>query len=207
MPLQLRKSKRKLRKSGDKISPKDKKHRFIKGFISTNKMATSDSSIMEEDLKPAEDNVCIPRSEWKELMAKIDGINKRTGEILNIKSSIEDIKGELSIIKSRYSEVEDKVHQYQETTRKVEERLEEVVKTQELIGLLDTELKASEQENRLLKEQLLQQESYTRRDNLLFVGIREQPNEDCEELVRVFLRSSLGLSDNIVKAILISRCP
>ena len=95
---------------------------------------------------------------------------------------------------------------YQETTRKVEDKLDEVVKTQELIGLLDTELKASEQENRLLKEQLLQQETYTRRDNLLFVGIQEHPKEDCEEAVRAFLRSSLGLSDNAVKGILISRC-
>ena len=41
---------------------------------------------------------------------------------------------------------------YQEITRKVEDKLDEVIKTQELIGLLDTELKASEQENRPLKE-------------------------------------------------------
>ena len=46
MPSQFKKSKRKFRKSGDKISPKDKKHRSIKDFISTEKMATADSSIM-----------------------------------------------------------------------------------------------------------------------------------------------------------------
>ena len=38
------------------------------------------------------------------------------------------------------------------------------------------------------------------------MGIQEHPNEDCEEVVRACLRSSLGLSDNAVKAILISRC-
>ena len=101
MPLQFRKSKRKFRKSSGKISPKDKKHRSIKDFISTEKMATTDSSIMKEDIKSMEDSMCIPKLQWKELMAKIDGINSRTGEILNIKSSIADIKVELSIIKSR----------------------------------------------------------------------------------------------------------
>ena len=88
-------------------------------------MATADSSIMEEDIKSTEDSMCIPKFQWKELMAKIDGINSRTEEILNIKSSIDDIKEELSIIKSRYSEVEDKVRMYQETTRKVEDKLED----------------------------------------------------------------------------------
>ena len=98
------------------------------------------------------------------------------------------------------------MNKYHESTRKVEAKLEEVFKTQDLIGLLDTELKASEQENRVLKEQLLQQESYTRRDNLLFLGIQEQHNENSEETVRTLLRSSLGLSDETVKTILISRC-
>ena len=75
------------------------------------------------------------------------------------------------------------MNKFEETNTKVTEKLEEVLKTQDLIGLLDTELRASELENKHLKEQLLQ-ESYTRRDNLLFIGIQEKPNEDCEALLR-----------------------
>ena len=70
-------------------------------------------------------------------MAKIDGINSRTGEILNIKSSIDDINVEPSIITSSILRSRTKSAHIRKLTRKVEEKLDEAVKTQELIGLLD----------------------------------------------------------------------
>ena len=162
-------------------------------------MATADNTTTCDEKK---DSIAISVKQWQELMDKIDGINKKVEEIINIKTDIDNLRKELSDMKTKYDDVKKEVKKYE----KVEEKLKEVQKTQDLIGLLDIELKASEEENQLLKEKLLQQESYTRRDNLLLMGIQEQTNENCENLVRAFLSSKLEILESIAKALLISRC-
>ena len=199
MPPKANKIKRKHRKSGEKLSPKDKKYKSIQDFVLLDKMATAGNSIVCDG---KEDSVAISTKQWQELMDKIDGINKKTDEIMNIIKDIKNIKTELSDVTRKYDDVKKEVNKCKD----IEEKFKEVQKTQELIGLLDTELKASEQENWQLKEKLLQQEAYTRRDNLLLLGIEEQSNENCENLVRMFLSSKLGIPESSAKTLLISRC-
>ncbi|CAL9706223.1 unnamed protein product [Knipowitschia caucasica] len=63
-------------------------------------------------------------------------------------------------------------------------------------------------ENKKLKTTLLDLQCRSMRDNLLFMGIKEQPNETyktSEGLVRSFLLHQLGLSEDEVEAIQVDR--
>ena len=75
-----------------------------------------------------------------------------------------------------------------------------------LIGLLKNELKALEVENTTLKEQVIRQEAYTRRENLLFYGIQESGYLDTEDELRQFFTSTLGLQQKENREIMIARC-
>ena len=77
---------------------------------------------------------------------------------------------------------------------------------QDQISLLEHELKATENENQVLKEDILRQELYTTRDNLILEGIKEEADQTTEALLKKFLSSFLGLKAEECHNILISRC-
>ena len=81
-----------------------------------------------------------------------------------------------------------------------------MIKTHDYIELLENELKATESENRLLKEQILSQESYSRRNNLLFDGIPEENGKVTFIVLKQFLISVFGLNHMEVEKLLIVNC-
>ena len=75
-----------------------------------------------------------------------------------------------------------------------------------MIDLLENELKATERENQLLKEQLISQEWYSRRDNLIFEGLKECSDETTDTVLKKFFCSVLGLQQKECQDLMISRC-
>ena len=81
----------------------------------------------------------------------------------------------------------------------MEKRVLQVEKTQDLIALVESELKATEHENKLLNEQLLLQEAYSRRENLVFEGIKETKEVNMQETLQSFLTNHLDLKGDCSK--------
>jgi predicted nuclease with TOPRIM domain len=50
-----------------------------------------------------------------------------------------------------------------------------------------------QQEIAKLKQDLIHQETQSRRNNLLFAGFKEEFNENCEEIIKTFLREKFGI--------------
>ena len=71
---------------------------------------------------------------------------------------------------------------------------------------MEHELKATENENQVLKEHILRQELYSRRDNLIFEGIKEEADQTTEAVLKRFLSSVLGFKAEECHNLLISRC-
>jgi len=74
---------------------------------------------------------------------------------------------------------------------------------------LKRENSAIREENSALKDQHVNMETYSRRENLIFYGIKEERGEsnvDCAKTVRAFFRTSLQLTDNTINLISFERC-
>ena len=194
-------NKRKLNKSGEKVSPKDKKSKSVKEYMK--KMAShEEGECVTENSK----TVSVTNDKWQSLMDKIEKINVKTEEIKKINNNIDGFRKEVKELNDKCQGIENSLDFYIKKSEAIEKKLEDLGKTQELISLLEHELKASEEENRVLKEQILRQELYSRRDNLVFEGILEQADQPTEETLKTFFTSVLGLNQEECQALQLSRC-
>ena len=55
-----------------------------------------------------------------------------------------------------------------------------------------------EEENLKLKQKLTHLENYSRRDNLVIIGIKETKDEVCEAVVKTFYRDKLKLESELL---------
>ena len=207
MPGHKVKAKRKLHKSGEKLSPKEKKS---KESVSCKTSDMAEKAKITHGNKPAlvdsefaENPTC---SQWKQLISKVSDICERTEGIEEIKTTLHQISKELGEFKSKFEALEKSVEFESKRIDTLEKKTEELVKTHDYIELLENELKATESENRLLKEQILSQESYSRRNNLLFDGIPEENGNDTFIVLKHFLISVFGLNHMEVEKLLIANC-
>ena len=192
-------NKRKLQKSGEKVSPEDKKQ---KNICQLDQMAEVKSNL-SEDLGLLDKSKDL---KWDKLMSKIDDISKQTEDIKDIKKVVAEVKADILAFKEKTSDIEKALNIYIEKTETIEKKVKELEKTQDLIGLLENELKATECENKRLKEQILMQESYSRRNNLIFDGITEQQQENTLLVLKHFLTSTLRFSTQECNSLLIASC-
>ena len=187
------KQKSKFRKSdSEKVSPLDKKTKTFKSDTTVLKMASIDSP---------EDVTTVPTTEWKKMMDKIETIGKQTEEISGIKSSVDNLKKDFD---KKYENLEERIKDYNDRMDNVEKKLKDLDKAHEL-GLLEREMKATEAENHSLKEQLLTLESYSRRNNLIFEGIKEEGQNTISEVFK-FLCTVLGYTQQECDNLLIANC-
>jgi ribA/ribD-fused uncharacterized protein len=73
------------------------------------------------------------------------------------------------------------------------------------IELMEQNIKAIKSDVVELKERNIKLEAYVRRDNLLFGGLAESDNEDCEEIIRSHINSELGLQCDHMKFVRVHR--
>ena len=203
------KSKRKLHKSGsEKVSPKDKKSKSIKDHLTSATMASkfqeqSEASATEDS--SGQQSVHITLQQWQDLMSKIDNISTITNEVRELRLKINDMEEKLNTMKAGNEELGNTVGTLHTTVESLGRRVLEVEKTQDLIALVDSELKATEHENKALKEQILLQETYSRRENLVFEGIKEVKGEDTQRTLQKFLATELDMKSQS-SSMLITRC-
>ena len=125
----------------------------------------------------------------------------------SLHTEVKDIKSELDTIKDLQISLENT----QATLSDVEQNVT-VIKTtldshEKQIDKLDHKLALNMRENKILKEQILHQDVYSRRENLIFVGLSEDEEESNQETVRKIrdlFTNKLGIAD--VANIKFQRC-
>lgn len=81
----------------------------------------------------------------------------------------------------------------------------ETTALKETVSELKQEMSTIKKENYLLRESLLDLQSRSMRDNLIFSGIQETNNENPEETLKTFMIKELDLSEETVKEITFAR--
>ena len=199
------KSKRKFHKSGEKVSPKEKKTKSVRDHFETMAEKTIDKPSVSSGQKKT-DSIGITSDQWDKLMSKIDNIKEQTEDIKSIKTSIEGLKTNFGSLQKKCTDLESSLTYHAEKCEKIEKKVDILDNSCKQIEHLKNELKALEVENTTFKEQVIRQEAYSRRDNLLFYGIQESGNLETEDELRQFFTSTLGLQQKESRDIMIARC-
>ena len=120
----------------------------------------------------------------KTLHSKIDNIGNR---INFIESELQSFRG-----------LNDNVAKIEQTLKQVSDDFEhlriELSKSQQDISEVKTKQHNQEQEIKIIKEQLLQDQTRSMRCNLVFYGIKEQNDEDPEDVVRGFIEQVMNIN-------------
>ena len=136
-------------------------------------------------------------SQIKKSIPKIDSIEK-TVNLINLKVS--DLEAKFSSLETRVTEVEASCSFMD---GEMDKHKSEMKAAQEEIGKLQSSCKTLEENyqtclssRRQLEEKVVDLESRSMRDNLMFYGIDEkQTDENCEDLVKEFLSNQLEIQD------------
>ena len=117
------------------------------------------------------------------------------------KSEVQKINDEISKINEK---IDDAITNSTTAVTTAEQALKLCQDSDNKITSLETQLEAANTQNDnmakkvfQLTEKLNKLESYNRRENLLFDGIKQEPEEDCEKVMRKFFQDKLGIFDDI----------
>lgn len=143
---------------------------------STKKRKT-DSSTDTDDLQTTEVEVSVLAS-----------INKKLDLVVSLHEEIKDIRNSQEF-----------AHHNIVTLQKSNQDLQNTVKT------LDEQIHAISKENKTLKETMLDLQTRSMRDNLIFSGISEQTPDNPENLIKNFMKAQLKIPPDTVQNITFHR--
>ena len=131
----------------------------------------------ESILSETDDEVLEALEMAKDVGKKIDLILAKLSKLNNIESRLENVFEVIANIEESVANL-NRIKELKRKSKKVDKTVEEletsVTFNGEDIADLKRDVKAAQLENGNLKRQMLYQEHYSRRENLLFVGIGEE---------------------------------
>ena len=149
----------------------------------------------------SEDPVMITLKSIQEQNSNMnDSIQNLTEKVIKLQSEfdiIKDLKSSIEFTQANVLDLENKVSGIDNTVTSQNDRLD----------IIERKLENSQKQNIVLNEKLLARETYSRRENLKFVGISESNNETREQLIiklRNMFSSKLKIADT--DRILFQRC-
>ena len=167
-------------------TPKSRK----RALSSTEKLRPIDKKPCDQTYKPlklfsAEEKTTVPVVDDTDMEAKIDQILKTMAEWTPKIDKIQVIKDELEGLRDSF--------EFQET--QLAEACESIAVLNADVPALQMEVKELKRKNEMLEEKMLRQEEYSRRENLVFEGLRESgtKDEDCFGMIHSVLES-VGLA-------------
>ena len=154
---------------------------------------TEDVIDLNEDQQIIHDAVVNTVTSWvSEFMTSLqESFNAQFEE------ATEEMKGELSEKISR-AEIEEPGDVTEALNRQAKEIDDLVAENEELLNkcrVIEGRLTRAEKELEDVKEEMMQQEARSMRDNLKFFNVPEVRGEDCERTLRDFLRTEMKVSD------------
>lgn len=124
----------------------------------------------------------VPPQWALDIFSRLDGISRRLEKLDSIQSSISAIQREVKTLSSRVGEVE-KSQEFLSKT--VEENKQKTEGNSCVMSRLKLELEESIKLNAQMKEEILDLQCRSMRDNLLFYNIKEAQNKETEDCVRI----------------------
>ena len=132
----------------------------------------------ESILSETDDEVLEALEMAEDVGKKIDLILAKLSKLDNIESRLENVFEVIANIEESVANLDREVKELKRKSKKVDKKVEEletsVTFNGDDIADLKRDVKAAQLENENLKKQMLYQEHYSRRENLLFVGIGEE---------------------------------
>lgn len=178
---------------------------------SSSSTSSENSSIASPDQKkPKQDEVMTALNMAEGMASKLDEILAKVAKLDLISESVHKIERSIAKLEERTVALEDfqiyaskQIDDMRDTTSFLDERTDAQntdlqkanVKIKELTNKqqnLEEKIKKYENEIEQLKTKDLYLEAYSRRENILFLNIKEDPRENTEEKLRAFLRDDLG---------------
>ena len=112
--------KRKHQKSGEKLSPLEKKTKSL-----LKEKEKSDTAMSETKPKTPPESTGTPKARsWEDLVIKIDDIAIKTDDIAKIRKSLDEVKAEIGYFKKRYQELELTINKYTNKTEELEKGMD-----------------------------------------------------------------------------------
>ena len=134
----------------------------------------------------------------KKSVSKIDSIEKTVNRI---NSKVDNLETKVKSIDSRVTEVEASCsftsNEMDSTKKTMKSAQKEINEMKEKCSKFDENIKTFEAHTQKIDTKLDDLESRSMRENLLFYGIQENDNENCEALVLDLIKTHLDISSNI----------
>ena len=134
----------------------------------------------------------------KASVSKIDNIEKL---VHNISKKVDDLETKMKTLDVRVGDCEKSSSfidsQFEEQKKKLKSADEDLKKFNNRCKDFENVVKEPETKNRMLEEKTNDLEFRSLRENLLFHGIEEVHNEDCEHLMKQFIKDKLSIEQEI----------
>ena len=164
----------------------------------------------------AEDEVLTGLSMAGDLGKKVDMILNKLQKLDNIEARLDNLHKSIASLEESFAFLEKDVQNLKDKTEKTRTKVDELEKSVEFrevdISDMQMDLKKVQHEAEELKMQLLYQEHYSRRENLMFLGIQENDApidaesetennnvENTKEVIYNFLQKELGLENAVTR--------
>ena len=163
---------------------------------------------------PAQQQQCPP---WAlQLMNKVREINYKLGKLDDIEKSlnhlnikVHDLDNKVCAMDSRLTTVEGCCSfisdQFEVQKNEIKNTQDGIMNTKQQCSELERKMNNLKQENVILHDRLTNVETRSMRENLLFNGLSETQGEDCEDVVRIFCKTQLGLTNDFIDKIVFDR--
>ena len=162
-------------------SPEDKRSRSSFGSLAASPQIESD-----------EDEVLVA-------LSMTQALSDQLGQIMTKLNQLDTITNKLCTIEAKMVTLEDSVGSISSKQKSMESDLKDLSQSVEFVAgsydKLENVAKSNSNEIKVLQQQLLYQNCYSRRENLKFFGIIEEEEENPEVKVRNFLTELLQLED------------
>ena len=178
-------------------------HTSVKKSEST--QVQTEKNMMTEMAKFQEEIKKEMRTFFKELMADIT--TKFTNIEDKFSQKFEEIKVEMQEVKKDIKEARHEVTEMKKKTADIEKNIMYNDKKLDDIQHENQSKRAEMREEvEQLRTKLMILEKQDRKYNLLFYGIREQPSEDTEDIMKEFFRNTLSIDEGRVNDMIITNC-
>ena len=145
----------------------------------------------------------IDNSDIKKLISRIDGLADQMKTISTDLSTIKDDVKSLKELKKEVDEVKETANNAFETA---ENNSEDINKLKGELSAARDSIKILQTDTSSLREYIVQQDAYSRRDNLLFDKVPENNDEDCVQVIRRLFVENLKIDEPEAAQIKIVRC-
>ena len=143
-------------------------------------------------------------SAMNSLTEKVETLDKKVDGIgHNLSDKVDKLNNDVSEVQKS---IEFALGQSQDACNKIDALQKTVDKQATVIEKLKRQTMEADTKCEALHEKMLQSETYTRRENLLFHGVNQENKEDCSAKVRKILKETLEMNPTTVDGMCFQRC-